>query len=154
MRNGGKLVGTGAHFSLAGDGCPYTQSSSSAQSSSMPHSSTYTLTPTPSSGSNNISLLLDRLLWICSFRRATMRSSASGVGFGGSSLIGSQPTGGDPGGEIKKFFSIAGGRRYCSSAMAEKLSNRGFGAARYTRNMVCGLMSEKDQYCVECDQKK
>lgn len=59
-----------------------------------------------------------------------MRSSASGVGLGGSSLMGSQPTGGEPGGDIKKFFSIAGGRRYWSSAMEEKLSNRGFGAAR------------------------
>jgi len=32
-------------------------------------------------------------------------------GLGGSSAICSQPMGGDPGGEMRKLFSIAGGRR-------------------------------------------
>lgn len=32
--------------------------------------------------------------------------------FGGSSRTGAQPTGGEPGGEIKKFFSSAGGRKW------------------------------------------
>ena len=41
-----------------------------------------------------------------------MRSFAKGVEFGGSSRICSQPTGGDPGGEMRKFFSWAGGRRW------------------------------------------
>lgn len=68
-----------------------------------------------------------------------MRSSASGVAFGGSSLIGSQPTGGDPGGEMRKFFSMAGGRRYWSSAMALKLSMIGLGEERYTLNVVSSL---------------
>lgn len=40
--------------------------------------------------------------------KAATRSSASVSVFGGSSTIGSQPTGGEPGGEIKKFFSIPG----------------------------------------------
>ena len=44
-----------------------------------------------------------------------MRSSANGVALGGSSLMGSQPTGGEPGGEIKKFLSMGGGRRCWSS---------------------------------------
>src|SRR5882762_8338741 len=103
---GGKLVGIGTHLCLAGDGCPYTQSSSLSSSavSSPSHCSTYTVTPTPSSGSSNISRL-DRRLCTCNFRNAAMRSSARGVGLGGSSLIGSQPTGGEPGGEIRKFFS-------------------------------------------------
>lgn len=38
-----------------------------------------------------------------------MRSSARGVAFGGSSRIDSQPTGGEPGGEIRKFLLETGG---------------------------------------------
>lgn len=39
---------------------------------------------------------------------AFIKSSAKVSLFGGSSLIGSHPTGGLPGGEIKKFLSVDG----------------------------------------------
>ena len=44
--------------------------------------------------------------------RALARSAASVSAFGGSSRICSQPTGGDPGGEIRKFLSVSGTGRY------------------------------------------
>lgn len=76
-----------------------------------------------------------------------MRSSASGVSFGGSSGIGSQPTGGDPGGEIKKFLSIVGGLRWYGENLDfvpvgdddPDDEGIGVGSARYTRKITSGL---------------
>ena len=76
-----------------------------------------------------------------------IRSLASGVEFGGSSRICSQPTGGDPGGEIRKFFSTVGGLRWNGENLDfvpfgdEEPDDEGIGvgSARYTRNTVSGL---------------
>jgi len=62
-----------------------------------------------------------------------MISSASGVGFGGSSLTGSQPIGGEPGGEIKKFFSNSGTFRWLKSG-TEASKRIGLRSAKYTRS--------------------
>ena len=67
-----------------------------------------------------------------------MRSSASGVSFGGSSRIGSQPTGGEPGGEMRKLRSTVGGWRWCGENFGFEPSvgddvedeGRGVGSAR------------------------
>jgi hypothetical protein len=67
-------------------------------------------------------------------RRAAMRSSASGATFGGSSATCSQPTGGEPGGEMRKFFSRGGGRRSASLGGVG-----GVGSARNTRRTNPGL---------------
>lgn len=135
--SGGIAVAIGFHLSCAGDGEPYSQSISSAPSSpsQKSQSSTYTPTPTPSSGSNNTSRL-ERLSCIFNLRSATMRSSARGVAFGGSSRICSQPMGGDPGGDIRKFFSIGGGRRNFSSNVGDDGEKMGLGSERYTRKTV------------------
>jgi hypothetical protein len=64
-----------------------------------------------------------------------MRSSASGVGLGGSSLIGSHPSGGEPGGEIRKFFVGDGGAKWyglrfrvpsCSNSVSGEIIGVGF----------------------------
>jgi hypothetical protein len=65
-----------------------------------------------------------------------MRSSARGATFGGSSRICSQPIGGDPGGEMRKFFSIAGGRRKFSFDVADDGERMGLGSERYTLRIV------------------
>jgi len=64
-----------------------------------------------------------------------MISSARGVALGGSSLIGSQPTGGEPGGDIKKFLSSSGTLRYLISGNDES-DRRGLRSAGYSRNPV------------------
>jgi len=67
-----------------------------------------------------------------------MRSSAKGVALGGSSWIDSQPTGGDPGGDIRKFLLEIGGWRYASEGIVEtsgSYEKSGFGSARYTRSL-------------------
>lgn len=119
IATGGMAVGIGFHRARAGVVWPYTQSSSrsSCASSSWPtsQSSTNTLMPTPSSSgairTSGPGRRCRLSSWTFSFFSAAMRSSARGVGFGGSSSIGSQPTGGEPGGEMRKFFSCFGGRR-------------------------------------------
>jgi hypothetical protein len=114
---GGSAVGAGRYDTRDGLSSPYTQSrspsSSTTSSYNISQSSTYTPIPTPSSGSSIISRPPPDAApaTSCSLRSAVMRSSASGAAFGGSSTTCSQPTGGEPGGEIRKFFSIAGGRR-------------------------------------------
>lgn len=72
--------------------------------------------------------------------RAAIRSSASVSVFGGSSRICSHPTGGDPGGLIRKFLSVTGtGRReelaseFCL-VLASMLS--GVDGPKYTRSSV------------------
>ena len=104
---GGSAVAMGFHLLLAGADSPYTQSSSLTSSSCPSQSSTYT--PTPASKGSRRTSKLDRRSCVCSLRSAAIKSSASGVALGGSSLTCSQPTGGDPGGDIRKFFSTAGG---------------------------------------------
>lgn len=72
-----------------------------------------------------------------------MRSSARGAELGGSSTVCSQPTGGEPGGEIRKFFSIAGGWRW--NGDLEELDDSdimGVGSARNTRSVASGLSHE------------
>jgi hypothetical protein len=59
---------------------------------------------------------------------AAIRSSASGAELGGSSTTCSHPMGGEPGGEMRKFFSIAGGRRWVPLGGV-----KGVGSARNTR---------------------
>ena len=134
---GGIAVGAGRHLKRAGENVPYSQSNSSSPSSSLSvssASSTYTPTPTPSSGSSNTSLPPRRSRsW--SFRNAAIRSSASVALFGGSSRICSQPTGGDPGGDIKKFLSSGGGFRKLSLDGGERVNN-GLLSARNTRRVV------------------
>lgn len=49
--------------------------------------------------------------------------------------MGSQPIGGDPGGEIKKFFSTGGGFKKLSFEGGERVIN-GFLSARKTRRVV------------------
>lgn len=94
-------------------------------------SSTKILMPTPSSGSISTStpFLPMSSCSNCSFFRAIIRSSARGVLLGGSSRICSQPTGGEPGGDMRKFFSSAGGRRRFGLSSC----SRGVGSARNTR---------------------
>lgn len=59
-----------------------------------------------------------------------MRSSASGVEFGASSRMGSQPTGGEPGGEMRKFFSSSGGRKKWFFDEPGEDGSMGVGSAR------------------------
>lgn len=141
LMGGGIAVGT-IHFVLAGAVSPYTQSSSGTSSSSSPSQfCTYTPTPEPSCGSSRTSRLLP-LLDVCSRLRAAIRSSASGVAFGGSSTMGSQPTGGEPGGEMRKFLSSFGGRSKLASGtvLSEVRSMMGLGSARYTRKATSDLV--------------
>jgi hypothetical protein len=137
---GGIEVTMGRHFVLAGAVWPYTQSSSSISTSESHRSQSSTNTPTQeSSGCISTSTLGPRS---CTWRSlsALIRSSASGAAFGGSSLIGSQPTGGDPGGEMRKFLSIAGGRKKLASGTDwPKLVIKGLGSALYTRKIVCDM---------------
>lgn len=143
---GGIEVGKGHHLCLAGEVSPYTQSSSSRGRLPSPssQSSTKTLIPTPSSGSRRTSTPCVACVWSCSFRSALMRSSARGAAFGGSSLIGSQPTGGEPGGEIRKFFSSSGGRRKLLREELGEDGSIGVGSARYTRSVVSGLVQDEN----------
>jgi hypothetical protein len=75
-----------------------------------------------------------------------MRSSARGAEFGGSSRICSQPMGGDPGGEIRKFFSIGGGRSKFSSAVGDDGEKMGLGSERYTLKIVGILCKKFEKY--------
>lgn len=50
--------------------------------------------------------------------------------------------GGDPGGEIRKFFSIGGGRNKFSSAVGDDGENMGLGSERYTLKTV-GILRKK-----------
>lgn len=60
-------------------------------------------------------------------------------------MMGSQPTGGEPGGEMRKFFSMAGGRRWYGEKSVAELDDGddgdmiGVGSARNTRRVVSGL---------------
>ncbi|KAH9172854.1 hypothetical protein EDB89DRAFT_841196 [Lactarius sanguifluus] len=86
--------------------------SSSRPCSIISQSSTYTPIPAPS-GSSNISRPPAAVPAVsCSLRSAAMRSSARGIELGGTSTTCSQPTGGDPRGEMcnaslieTRFFS-------------------------------------------------
>lgn len=148
MGNGGIAVGTG--FKGTDDFSEPRRTelqsspsfSSSATGVSPPQSSTQMLIPTPGSGCISTSgPCLPRLSRsICSLLRATIKSSARGVLFGGSSRICSQPTGGEPGGEMRKFFSSAGGRS--RSGLANWSS--GVGSARNTRRTTDGLVDVCD----------
>jgi hypothetical protein len=51
--------------------------------------------------------------------------------------------GGDPGGEIRKFFSIGGGRSRFSSAVGDDGENMGLGSERYTLKIVGILHGRK-----------
>lgn len=65
-----------------------------------------------------------------------------GAGLGGSSRICSQPSGGEPGGEMRKFFSCAGGLRYLfPSPWFTSSSSMGVGSALKTRMTASGLQS-------------
>ena len=78
-----------------------------------------------------------------------MRSSARGVSFGGSSRMGSQPTGGEPGGEMRKLRSTVGGRRWKGEnffvpfGVEVEEDAMGVGSARYTRNVVLELVKNQ-----------
>ena len=141
---GGSAVGIGLYTKRDGLSSPYAQSgswSSPRPRSSISQSSTNTPIPAPSSGSSSISRPPGGAVMpaaSCSLRSAAMRSSARGVELGGSSTICSQPTGGEPGGEMRKFFSIAGGRR-----CAPPGGVTGVGSARNTRRMNAGLWGHR-----------
>ena len=135
---GGMAVGAGFAFDLVLKKFSRRISSSSSGASgiSPPQSSTQIRIPAPSSGSmSTANPCPDPSRSTCSFFRAAMRSSARGEWLGGSSTICSHPTGGDPGGEIRKFFSSLGGR----SRSGLSSCSRGVGSARKTRNSVAGL---------------
>ena len=136
-----------------GSGAPYVHAGSSSASSTHaapPQSSTYTPTPAAvSSGRQRTSPRpsavrraaprTSRSNWtLCS---AAMRSAASGVAFGGSSLTGAQPIGGEPGGDMRKFFVGDGGARWCGSRVAGSggVDASGVGSPRKTRRVVRGL---------------
>jgi hypothetical protein len=112
--------------------------------SSTSQSSTNTPMPDPSSGSSIISRPPGvALVASCNLCSAAMRSSASGKALGGSSTTCSHPTGGEPGGEMRKFFSIAGGRRWVPSGGVT-----GVGSARKTRRTKAGLKARESEHGV------
>lgn len=66
---------------------------------------------------------------------ALARSSAKVSMLGGSSRICSQPTGGEPGGEMRKFLSVSGTGRWSRYRRFRSIS-RGVGSPRYTRSVA------------------
>jgi len=139
---GGRVVRMGWKWGGLMGEFPYIQVSSISLKSfglvwltDQSQSSTYTPTPEPSSGSTSIDIPRSPSRSIFSLRNAKIKSSARGEELGGSSTMGSQPTGGEPGGEIRKFFSIGGGRRWkgSNSSVGEGCAIV-VGSARYTRN--------------------
>jgi hypothetical protein len=68
-----------------------------------------------------------------------MRSSARGVGLGGSSWTCSHPTGGEPGGEIRKFLDVSGGQRKTPPGPVVG-GDMIVGSARNTRRITGGLV--------------
>jgi hypothetical protein len=113
---------------------------------SISQSSTNTPIPDPSSGSSIISRPPGFALVVsCNLCSAAMRSSASGRALGGSSVTCSHPMGGEPGGEMRKFLSIAGGRRWVPPGGVT-----GVGSARKTRRTKAGLKAYESEHRVVC----
>jgi hypothetical protein len=142
---GGLAVAVGFHLALARFVSPYTQSSSSTgprPSAPPSQSSTYTVMPPVSSLSSSSSGPCVVRSNSCRLLRAEMRSSARGVALGGSSTICSQPTGGEPGGEMRKFFVVSGGQRYGPSGPS-LMGSVGVGSPRKTRSTMGSLYSHE-----------
>ena len=98
-------------------------------------SSTSTRTP-PSSRMISLLPRRPRLIPLSArLSRARCKSSARVTEFGASSVMGSQPSGGEPGGEMRKFLSDSGGARW-NEAGSGFIGVKG---SEYSRRMILGI---------------
>lgn len=115
---------------------PLTCSASSTQTPTPPLTSSALISSARPSSRG----LIPRFNW--SFSRAARRSEANGEALGGSSVICSQPIGGEPGGEMRKFFSSGGGARWLYVGSFRRAS--GVWRARKTRSVQNALYHRSD----------